>query len=530
MKGVPVCTLEQGQVFSEYKDTCHARCRFIQRGVFLLLVITILGRVEMHAQWQQIGSVRNVRRDRNRFTFDCTNGSAQVEVLASDLVRVRAGRNLRQMPDFSWSIAKTAWPEVRTDGLRQGDYYKIHSDDVEVRARLNPFRLAFYDHAGHLLSKDDDSLGIEWNGHRIRNWKTMATGESYFGLGEKVGRLDRRGRSFVMWNTDAYMYDFNHADPLYISIPFFLALREGKSYGLFFDNSYRSSFDFGTEDGDYYSFGSEDGELNYYFFAGPNPKQVVARYTELTGRMPMPPRWALGYQQTRYGYFPERFVRFIAENFRQRRIPCDALVIDIDYMDDYRVFTWNKERFPDPAGLMSDLRKMGMRTVLYQDPGIKVDPQYIIYQQALAQDLLLHNPSGTPFVGKVWPEQVVFPDFSSERVRAWWGNLHKQLFDQGASGFENDMNEPDVFDAPGQTIANDVLADDDGRKSSLAKIHNVFGMLMTRASYEGMLRAHPDERPFQTTRASQGGSAIRRSLPGTTRALGKVSGRVLEFL
>lgn len=477
----------------------------VHRRVLLLVLSTALSPMASLAQWQQIGSVQNVHPENNRFIFECTNGSAQIEVLAPDLVRVRADRKLKQIPNFSWSIAKTTWPEVNAESMREGDYYIIRSDDLEVSVRLNPFRLAFYDRAGRLLSKDDDSLGIAWNDTRVRNWKTMPTGESYFGLGEKVGRLDRRGRSYVMWNTDAYMYDENHADPLYISIPFFLALREGRSYGLFFDNTYRSSFDFGTEADEYYSFGADDGELNYYFFAGPDPKQVIARYTELTGRTPMPPRWALGYQQTRYGYFPERFVRFIAENFRQRKIPCDALVIDIDYMDDYRVFTWNKQRFPDPAGMMGDLRKMGIRTVLYQDPGIKVDPLYSVYKQALAQGMLLRTPNGMPFVGKVWPEQTVFPDFSSERVRTWWGNLHQQFLDEGASGFENDMNEPSVFDGPGRTMANDVLADDNGRKSSFAKIHNVFGMLMTRASYEGMLRARPNERPFQTTRASLAG-------------------------
>jgi len=477
----------------------------INRSALWLLFITVLSPLALHAEWQHVGSVHNVARNRNRFSFECTNATAQIEVIASDLVRVRADRKPKEISDASWSIAQTTWPEVKAEGMRQGGYYIIRTADLEVRAGLYPFRLAFYDRAGRLLSKDDDSLGIAWNGSRVRNWKSMPAGESYFGLGEKVGNLDRRGRSYVMWNTDAYMYDMNHADPLYISIPFFMALREGRCYGLFFDNTYRSSFDFGTEADEYYSFGADGGELNYYFFAGPSPKQVMARYTELTGRTPMPPRWALGYQQTRYGYFPERFVRFIAENFRQRKIPCDALVVDIDYMDDYRVFTWNSERFPNPTRMMADLRKMGMRTILYQDPGVKVDPHYTVYQQALAQDMVLRNPDGKPFVGKVWPEQTVFPDFSAERVRAWWGNLHKQLLDEGASGFENDMNEPTVFEAPGKTMANDVVADDNGRKSSLSRIHNVYGMLMTRASYEGMLRVHPNERPFQTTRASFAG-------------------------
>ena len=483
-------------------------CALLALGLFLGRTAAGAERkVSLSTGWQQIGSVRKVKQEQTSYMFECTNGSAQIEVLASDLVRVRASRKLTASPDFSWSIAKTVWPHAKTETTRMRGYYAIRSDDLEIRVRLNPFRLAFYDRSGQLLSKDDDSLGLAWNGNQVRNWKAMPTAEEYFGLGEKVGRLDRRGRSYVMWNTDSYMYDFNHADPLYISIPFFLALHEGKSYGLFFDNSYRSSFDFGTESDDRYSFGAEDGEINYYFFAGPSPKTVIERYTELTGRMPMPPRWALGYEQTRYGYYPERLVRFIAENFRQRKIPCDALVIDIDYMDGYRIFTWDKERFPDPARMIADLRSMGIRTVLYQDPGIRVDSKYPAYQQALAHEMLLRKPDGEPFVGKVWAPETVFPDFTSERVRTWWGSLYKQFLAEGASGFENDMNEPSVLESPGRwkTIANDVIADDNGRKSRFAKVHNVFGMLMTRASYEGILQARPNERLFQTTRASFAG-------------------------
>lgn len=175
----------------------------------------------------------------------------------------------------------------------------------------------------------------------------MPADEHYFGLGEKAGPLDRRGHAYVMWNTDAYGWDAT-TDPLYESIPFFIALREGRAYGVFFDNSYRATFDLGVESPERYSFGAEGGRLDYFFFYGPDPKKVLRRYTDLVGRMPLPPRWAIGYHQSRYSYYPESVVRFIADNFRLRRIPCDALFLDIHYLDGYRVFTWDRTRFPNP--------------------------------------------------------------------------------------------------------------------------------------------------------------------------------------
>ena len=151
--------------------------------------------------------------------------------------------------------------------------------------QLSPFRISFYDRAGHLISQDSE--GMAWDGDRVRCWKSMPADEHYFGLGEKGDDLDKRGNAYVMWNTDAYGWGPT-TDPLYDTIPFFMGLRAGRAYGLFFDNTYRSSFDMGKEFPDQYSFGAEGGEINYYFFSGPSPRQVLKRYTELTGRMPMP--------------------------------------------------------------------------------------------------------------------------------------------------------------------------------------------------------------------------------------------------
>ncbi|HXH49691.1 MAG TPA: TIM-barrel domain-containing protein, partial [Terriglobia bacterium] len=310
--------------------------------------------------------------------------------------------------------------------------------------------------------------------------------------------------ALVMWNTDAYGWGAN-TTPLYQTVPFFIGLRQGRAYGVFFDNTWRSSFDMGVEFRNEYSFGAEGGELNYYFFYGPDPKKVIEDYTELVGRTPLPPMWALGNNQSRYSYYPEKKVRFIADNFRIRQIPCDVIFLDIHYMDGYRVFTWNKERFPDPAGMIADLRKQGFHLAVIIDPGIKTDPSYWVYKEGLAGDDFVRMPDGRIFIGKVWPGESAFPDFTSPKVRDWWGTLYKGLVQDGVAGFWNDMNEPSVFEVPTKTMPLDAVFYDRGLHSPHAKVHNVYGMLMSEATEKGVLKLRPNERPFVLTRDTYSG-------------------------
>ena len=293
-------------------------------------------------------------------------------------------------------------------------------------------------------------------------------------------------------------------DPLYVTIPFFIGLRDGRAYGIFFDNTWRSTFDMGADSRDRYSFGAENGEMNYYFFYGPDPKTVIERFTELVGRMPLPARWAIGYHQSRYSYYPDKQVRWIANSFRELHIPCDALFLDIHYMDGYRVFTWNKSRFPDPPGMIADLRKEGFRIVTIVDPGVKVDPNYWVYQQGLAGDDFVKMPDGKVFTGNVWPGLSAWPDFTEEKVRTWWGSLYKGLMSDGVAGFWNDMNEPAVF-SPTKTMPLDAVFYDHGLHSPQAKVHNVYGMEMSRATHDGMLKIQPHERPLVITRDTYAG-------------------------
>jgi alpha-glucosidase len=458
------------------------------------------------AEWESIGGLKPAGRKANELTFSNPRATVVIKVLAPDLIRVRAVHAPSLPSDHSYAVVKSDWPSGKVDFSSDRKYQKIRTEQLEVRVQLSPFRVAFYDAKGDLISKDSDFQGISWNGDRVRVWRWEPADEHYFGFGEKSTPLDKRGRSLVMWNRDPEGFDAS-SEPLYESVPFFLALRRGRAYGLFLDNTWRTSFDMGSEFPDVYSFGAEGGELNYYFFGGPDPKQVVSRFTELVGRIALPPRWALGYVQSRYSYYPESTVRFIAENFRHREIPCDGLFLDIDFMDGYRIFTWDKTRFPDPKRMMSDLRQQGFHTIAIVDPMVKVDPNYWVYKQGLHNDYFVKQADGTVFTGKGWGDASAYPDFASPKVRDWWAELFKEQLEQGVAAYLTDMNEPVVIadQGPARTFDLDAVHHTEVGPRSHAEIHNVYGMLETLATREGMLRVRPNERPFIITRATFAG-------------------------
>jgi alpha-glucosidase len=472
--------------------------------VLQVLLLASVAATAARAEWHSIGKVTGSKAEGSQIIFRTEQAIVQVSVLAPDIVRVRMAQGSAFGPDYSWAVVKKQWPAVHMEFSHGPNEEVIRTGKLEIHAQLSPFRLSFDDATGQPISKDSDDLGMAWNGQQVRCWKQMPDDEHYFGLGENAGRLDKRGQAYVMWNEDAYGWGAT-TTPLYETVPFFIGLRQGRAYGIFFDNTWRSSFDMGVQLRDEYSFGSEGGELNYYFFYGPGPKKVLEDYTELVGRVKLPPMWALGNNQSRYSYYPEKKVRFIADNFRMRHIPCDVIFLDIHYMDGYRVFTWNKERFPDPSGMIADLRKQGFHLAVIIDPGIKTDPNYWVYQEGLAGNDFVRMPDGKIFAGKVWPGESAFPDFTSPKVREWWGTLYKGLVNEGVAGFWNDMNEPSVFEVPTKTMPLDAVFYDHGLHSPQAKVHNVYGMQMSRATEEGVLKLRPNQRPFVLTRDTYSG-------------------------
>src|ERR1019366_6155899 len=410
-------------------------------GVF----VAILGTSPVLAQWKSVGAMAAQAPRDNQISFANRNANVVIQVLAPDLMRVRMSVGKTAGPDYSWAVIKKDWPavEVKFSGDKQTKIIKTSA--LEARIQLSPFQISFYDPVHQVLPADAREMG--WDGERVRSWKSMPADEHYFGLGEKAGPLDKRGHAYVMWNTDPAGYDAL-SDPMYQTIPFFLGIRAGKAYGIFFDNTYRSTFDMGAESADSYSFGADGGSMDYYFFAGPDPKQIISRYTELVGRAPLPPMWSLGYLQSSAYYYPESTVRFVAENFRRRHIPCDAIFLDTIHMDGDRIFTWNKKAFPDPPKMIADLRKDGFRMFAIIDPGVKAEKGYWVYDQGIAGNYFLKRKSGELYIGEIWPGKSAFPDFTSEKTRDWWGSLFAGFSKDGLSGFLTDMDEPTVDALP----------------------------------------------------------------------------------
>ncbi len=450
-----------------------------------------------------LGQVESHRRKGQAVDLVCRGGILRLEVLAGDLIRVRlwaaAPADAEGTP-VSYALDPGAeWPAVAFDLDEDEAWLSLRTGQVTVQVEKRPCRLTFLDAKGRPLSEAAQGIGFLGEG---AFWtRHLAEGEAIYGLAEKAFDLNLRGRRLEMWNTDPHSYHPGD-DPLDLCIPMMVGLREGRAYGLFFDNPGRAHLDLGQTQHDELRYEACRGELCVYFFGGPTIPAVLERYTQLTGRMPLPPRWLLGYQQSRWSYYPEGQVRALAAEFRRRRIPCDVLYLDIHYMDGYRIFTWDRERFSDPARLLSDLREQGFRTITIIDPGVKLEPGYPVYDEGRRQDLFCKLPDGSVFQGPVWPGECAFPDFTDSKVRAWWGEQVRALLSVGASGVWSDMNEPAIF---GGGMPESVRHHYEGRGATHGEIHNVYGLQMARATAEGLRCLTPDERVPVISRAGYAG-------------------------
>ncbi|MEK5477407.1 TIM-barrel domain-containing protein [Paenibacillus sp. FSL R5-0407] len=325
-----------------------------------------------------------------------------------------------------------------------------------------------------------------------------------YGLGETTGYLNKRGERYTMWNSDVFDPHVPDMESLYQSIPLLIHHASYNTFGLFIDNPGKTVIDL-REEADRYLVETVNGGMDLYLIAGPELKDVVANYSTLTGKMPLPPLWSLGYQQSRFSYMNQEEVIRLAQNFRVKKIPCDVIYLDIHYMDEYKVFTFDKDRFPDPAGMMRELKNLGFRIVPIVDPGVKVQDGYEVYEQGLEAGRFCQTPDGKEYVGDVWPGPSVFPDFTDQGTREWWGALHRFYVDYGISGIWNDMNEPSVFNSPTKTMDEQVIHRNDGKPKTHGEMHNIYSLLMSQATYEGMEKLLQGERPFVLTRAGYAG-------------------------
>jgi alpha-glucosidase len=454
--------------------------------------------------------------DGKTLLFHNGQGTLGVTAVADDVIRVYFTKADSFVRNDAYAVVNGHSSEADPKVEIGSDVTILQTPKLKVSIRQNPLRISFVDSNGDILDEDATDYGMTFSDSGFSVSKRLAEDEHVYGFGEKNGELDKRGwnlggYNYVMWNTDTYMHDAA-TDPMYVSVPFYLALRHGKAHGIFLDNTWRSFFDIGHDHPGLLTFGAAGGDMDYYFINGPDPKDVIERYTDLTGRMPLPPLWVLGYNQCRYSYYPESRVRSLADTFREKKIPADVIWLDIDYQDNYKPFTWNHERFPDPKKMLSDLRAQHFHVVCIVDPHPKKEKGYTPYDEGLKKNYFIKNPNGTVYQGPVWPSHApqnpgpsVFPDFSNPAARQWWGQLYRGLEDDGIAGIWNDMDEPSVFDTPSGTMPMNVVFNNDGRPATGCEMHNIYGQQMSRATFEGLSQLRPNERPFVLTRSSFAG-------------------------
>ncbi|MGZ9043229.1 MAG: glycoside hydrolase family 31 protein [Telluria sp.] len=445
-----------------------------------------------------VGQVRAVEVAGQQVRMQTEGAHVELTVYSPSVIRVRIDK---QKPGRDFSYAVVARPLAAKTTVSEDDKeVVIATSALKARVAKRPFSITFTTLDGKVINQDEPGLGTSWVGDEVATYKKLQDGERFIGLGEKAGNLDRRGSAYTNWNTDAFKYGAE-TDPLYASVPFYIGIHHGLNYGVFFDNSYQSDFNFGASNNRFSSFSAQGGEMNYYFIYHPRVADIIGSYTALTGRMPLPPLWSLGYQQNRYSYFPDTEVLRIAQTLREKKIPADGITLDIHYMDAYKLFTWDKARFPDPAGMIAKLADMGFKTTVIVDPGIKVEKGYGAYERGLKENIFLKYPDGSDYTGEVWPGWCHFPDFTSENGRAWWRSEVRAYAKAGVAGLWNDMNEISTW---GQKMPNNVLFGFDGQPTTHKQGHNVYALEMTRASYEGMKEA-TGQRPFMLTRAGFAG-------------------------
>ncbi|MDI9366982.1 MAG: glycoside hydrolase family 31 protein [Thermotogota bacterium] len=385
-------------------------------------------------------------------------------------------------------------------------------------------------------SQDFNEMKIEEKTDGFSITIELHNDQAVLGLGQTIGPLNKRGGVYEMYNTDEPDHSPSKRK-LYSTLPIFYISSPERQIGFFLDHPGYSRFDVGFEIRDRLKIDVEGSGFDLFMFFE-KPEEILRDIFKLTGNPMFLPIWSLGYHQSRWSYADEKTVLDIAKEFRDRKIPCDAIYLDIDYMDEFMVFTWNSDRFPEPSSMIDELSSMGMKVVAIVDPGVKAVDGYDVFEDGIKNDSFCKREDGRLFRAAVWPGESSFPDFLNAATRSWWGEYYDRLLKNGIAGFWNDMNEPAIFYTPeslkelrlmsseledrgieteflfGRIMSkkkyhdygNDFTQRDDGGIVHLhSEVRNIYGFNMARAAYEGIRRYDPGRRPFNITRSSYPG-------------------------
>lgn len=445
------------------------------------------------------GKLNRVEPTARGISLNFEQAELEITFLASDLVRIdwQPGK----LP-VSYGIVDREWSEVATTLDQEDSEIKIASGDLR------------------LIIGDDGSIWLEdTNGWTLRRelpptrreaWQhqgQLRAEERIYGLGERAAPFNlraNRGQKYQMWHFDAGGRYSTGTDPLYLSIPVYIGLHSQGSYLIFYENTHSGNICFD----EWATAHFEGGALRYYLAVG-QPAHLLERYTELTGRPPLPPRWAFGYHQSRWGYESEDKVREVVQGFQDYNLPLSAIHLDIDCQDNFRSFTISPNRFPKIREFTAELQEKGVRLITITNPGINCDPNNKLYQEGIAQEIFCRLPNGNPVRAAVWGGMCAFPDFTNPLARHWWSRQYEYLLDLGVSGFWHDMNEPGVFTLWGNATLPPKATQHhlEGRGGNHLEAHNVYGLSQARAGYEALREYQPQQRPFIVSRSGWAGIA-----------------------
>ncbi|MEW5859925.1 MAG: glycoside hydrolase family 31 protein [Cyanobacteriota bacterium] len=426
----------------------------------------------------------------------------EISFLSVDLVRVDWKPGI---PPIPYGIARQDWSEVETKLEETAEGWVVSSTALKVVITENG-GLKLQNSDGQTLREElpPHRQGEAWT-HRAK----LRQEEHIYGLGERAASLDlrrpkteaQRIKSYRLWHYDAGGIYSSGTDPLYLCIPVYLGLHREGSYLVFYENTYSGNVTFSDVAEAYF----EGGALRYYLTTG-KPAQLLQRYTELTGRPPLPPRWAFGYHQSRWGYETEEAVRETAQGFQTHDLPLSAIHLDIDCKDNFRSFTIDPDRFPKLREFNQELAAKGVRLIAIVNPGVKSDRNSKLFQEGRAQEVFCTYPNGEIVLAPVWPGLCAFPDFTNPLARHWWSRQYEYLLDLGVTGFWHDMNEPGVFTLRGDaTLPRPTKHSLEGRGGTHVEAHNIYGLLQAQAGYEALCEYKPETRPFIVSRSGWAG-------------------------
>lgn len=473
------------------------------RNWILLLVFTVIT-LSNFAQNVTLQNCTGYKIFDNTVVFSFENDQhLAIKILSESLLKIHYSPNAKPVNKdfantFSYAVVNEALGfngQIHIEESQQA--YEFYTARLRVRINKNPYQLQIFDKYQKLLLSDHQNKGLVKEGNQLASYKTLRNDEQFFGLGEKTGSLNRRGKEFTMWNSDKPCYGV-YEDPLYKSIPFFFS---NYKYGIFFDNTYKTKFKFGTESNDYFSFETPGGDFTWYFIAGTDYKNIISQYIELTGKPIMPPKWALGFSQSRGMYTYEKQALEIAAEFRKRKIPADIIYQDIGWVDALQNFEWHKERYSNPKEMLRKLDSQGFKMIVSQDPVVSQSNKQQ-WREAdslgyFAKDIRTGKSYDMPWP---WGGNTGVVDFTNPAVADWWGALQQKPINDGIKGFWTDMGEP--------AWSNEVDVDrlnmqhHDGLHD---KIHNVYGLQWDKVVKEQFEKHNPGQRVFQMTRAAYAG-------------------------